>query len=144
MRVLLLKNRQGVCVGFTSVSDADYERCRQYSWHRQGAGYAHASINGKKVLLHRFILPEAELVDHIDRNKLNNTRENLRASDKSLNAINRGAQSNSKSGIVGVSFDTKKELWIAQMKKRDQRRYSWHKTQEEAVKRRLEYEKELG
>lgn len=47
--------------------------------------------NGKYVYLHRFILKanKGEIVDHKDRNKANNSRENLRIVSKSVNNFNR-------------------------------------------------------
>lgn len=41
-------------------------------------------------------------IDHIDRNKLNNTEENLRLVDQSQNMMNKGIMKNNNSGKVGV------------------------------------------
>ena len=69
------------------VSERDYERVIRYRWHAhftrpQGGGlvYARATIEGKKVYLHRFILPtppELE-VHHKNRNTLDCRRSNLK------------------------------------------------------------------
>lgn len=84
-------------------------------------GYFVIHINDKQYLLHRIIyfwhhgvLPE--LIDHKDRNPLNNKIDNLRSSDKTRNGLNRGANKNSKSGIKGVSFDVSRTKWKAQLK----------------------------
>ena len=74
----------------TIVSDCDYDRVMQYKWHihrskgknkKAGQPYARAMINGKRTLLHRFILnPSDDLhVDHINFQTLDNRRENIRA-----------------------------------------------------------------
>jgi hypothetical protein len=50
-----------------------------------------AEINGKKVYLHRVILGCSDdmVVDHIDRDSLNNTRANLRVVSQKENTQNR-------------------------------------------------------
>lgn len=56
-------------------------------------------------------------IDHIDRDSMNNRIENLRPSTRSANAINRGLQSNNKSGHVGVSWDARSGKWYAYIKR---------------------------
>lgn len=50
-----------------------------------------------------------EMIDHINRVKLDNRRENLRLADKSLNSINRDLQSNNTTGYKGVYLHYPKE-----------------------------------
>lgn len=104
----------------TYVDDQDFELCRDYSWHNVN-GYAgtNININGKKISMHRLIMNVTDpkiKVDHIDRNPLNNTRTNLRTCTHSQNLKNRGPQSNSKSGVKGVSWDKKGNNWVARIK----------------------------
>lgn len=62
--------------------------------------------------------PEGMLVDHHNRNTLDNRRENLRVCTIQENAFNSKVQSNSSSGVKGVSFDSSRSRkpWIAQYK----------------------------
>ena len=58
------------------------------------AGYLLLTVNRKKYLAHRLIWKmtydeEPGLIDHIDRNKLNNSLDNLRAASSSLNIFNK-------------------------------------------------------
>lgn len=73
------------------VSPEDYPRVMKYSWYYRD-GYALAKINRKEIRMHRYIMDVADpemIVDHKDRNRLNNTRENLRVIDYLQNANNR-------------------------------------------------------
>ncbi len=54
--------------------------------------------------------------DHIDGDKLNNTKENLRIISSSGNGQNRkSADSDSKTGIRGVSWHKKAQKWVVQI-----------------------------
>lgn len=93
------------------VDDLDYEWLSRHSWHLDTGGYAVRSFkDGKKVRgakMHREILkaPTHLQVDHIDHNKLNNQRANLRLVTASENKQNtRGARSDSGTGVRGVIF----------------------------------------
>jgi hypothetical protein len=60
--------------------------------------------------LSRFLLNVTDptiYIDHIDSNRLNNTRINLRLSNAVKNAHNRKKQSGTKSKYIGVRFDGK-------------------------------------
>jgi len=65
-------------------------------------GYKNTYLTAHRIvfLLHHGYLPE--VVDHIDGNPSNNKIENLRAANKSTNAMNRSARSDSKTGIKNV------------------------------------------
>lgn len=76
---------------YATVSPDDFPRASRHSWYYK-EGYAVAKINRKEVRMHRFILGTTDpdiVVDHIDRNRLNNTRENLREFTLLQNANNR-------------------------------------------------------
>lgn len=55
-------------------------------------------------------------IDHIDKNRLNNTRKNLRLSDKNKNPRNRTKQENTSSKYTGIHYDKSKKLWSANVK----------------------------
>ena len=68
---------------------------------------------GKKLYMHRVVSGaiQGEVIDHINRNTLDNRGINLRKCTKSENAMNRGAQGNNSSGYKGVSFDKSRNKW---------------------------------
>jgi hypothetical protein len=90
-------------------------------WHQttqQYFAFANATVNGKRacLLLHRVVsgAPADADVDHRNHVMLDCRLENLRACSRQQNLQNRrGAQSNSTSGIRGVSFDKARGLWRA-------------------------------
>jgi len=55
------------------------------------------------------------LIDHINRDKLDNRRCNLRVCNYFENAQNSVAHKDSKSGLKGVSWNKKKNKWRAQI-----------------------------
>jgi hypothetical protein len=74
------------------VDEADYEQVSRHRWYvltapRSLTKYARTTINRKTVYLHRMIMnpPEHLVIDHIDGDGLNNTRENLRVTTHSDN-----------------------------------------------------------
>lgn len=105
--------------GHTAYIDKeDAHLLEEYKWHLVN-GYVQTEIGSrtlgtrKTMRLHRMILSPSpnELVDHEDRNPLNNRRRNLRLSNKSTNGMNRIAQKNSKSGLKGISWSKQKSKW---------------------------------
>ena len=64
--------------------------------------------------MHRLIInaPPDRLVDHINRDKLDNRCSNLRLVDFSINIMNRGRQRNNSSGYTGVQYRKDRQKWI--------------------------------
>jgi hypothetical protein len=95
------------------VDASDYDMLRQYRWAHDGQGYAKAHVKGKGTVgMHRLLLgePEGKVVDHINRNRRDNRRENLRAITPMQNAWNRTPIA-SLSGFKGVALRNGK--WTA-------------------------------
>lgn len=75
------------------IDPEDVEELSKYSWSIGIDGYAQAKIDGKMVRLHEFLLGKFRgpglVIDHINRDPLNNRKENLRIVSKRQNALNR-------------------------------------------------------
>lgn len=78
-------------------------------------GYARGDIDGKSIYMHRIIChpPESYLVDHINRNRLDNRETNLRIVTLAQNARNRGKYSNNTTGYKGVYFLKAQNIYTA-------------------------------
>jgi hypothetical protein len=105
------------------VDDDDFEYFNMFKWHKSSRGYAQRadysnSPKIKMIMMHRFLMNEPiDLqVDHINGNKLDNRKFNLRVSTKAQNMRNRNRQSNNTSGLKGVCFHIRSKKWMAQIK----------------------------
>jgi hypothetical protein len=102
------------------VDDEDYERLSSFKWFFMGNKYAARNIrcdNGKQrpLWMHREIINASEgmQVDHINGNKLDNRRENLRLCTQSQNLGNRTYSGDFSSKYKGVSFSKKRNKWTS-------------------------------
>lgn len=73
------------------VDDEDYERVNAYTWSRMNHGSAQARIGKIRVQMHRFILnaQPGQTIDHINHNRLDNRRSNLRMCSHAQNSANK-------------------------------------------------------
>lgn len=92
----------------------------KYTWYVSDNGYAITTFvdeNKKncKVRMHKMLL-KGKIIDHIDRNKLNNTMENLRISSRKENALNQSHKITAKSRYRGVTFRKKENKFYTQVR----------------------------
>jgi hypothetical protein len=106
---------------FVIVDDDTAEQLDGVRIWDDGRGYAYIRNGDTKQHLHRFIMQPASkniLIDHINQDKLDNRRCNLRFCDRGQNLMNKGKLARNKSGYKGVVRNTKvkKESWSAYIK----------------------------
>lgn len=94
------------------VDDDDFESLSRHRWHYSNgyAGRNTVTARGWRIQkMHRVILPVSDgmKVDHINGNKLDNRRSNLRVCTPGQNRANTGAMAKSKQKYKGVTFDKK-------------------------------------
>ena len=85
-----------------------------------------------------------EIVDHIDKNRKDNRKRNLRRCAFTENDRNRGLYSTNTSGVTGVFYDKERGMWLANISYNGKRVYiGRYKFKEDAVKARLSKDSEL-
>lgn len=101
---------------FALVDDEDYDFLIQWKWHISQSGYAVRTDNRlkKTTMMHREVnktLKNLE-TDHIDGNKINNQKNNLRSALKVQNQGNRKPQKGT-SKFKGVCWNKENKNWRA-------------------------------
>jgi len=101
------------------IDDEDYPLVSQFKWYYHSTGYAFTGDGqGGKLRMHYAImarLPKYQ-VDHINGDRLDNRRQNLRHVKAQYNCWNKGLPANNTSGYKGVSWDKKTSRWRARIK----------------------------
>lgn len=111
---IILRNGKNENVAEVKVDVEDIDKLIQYKWRLGTWGYASSNINDNDVFMQRFIMNEFDnnnIIDHINRDTLDNRKNNLRIVDKSLNSINAGIRANNTSGATGVSWFKAAQAW---------------------------------
>lgn len=131
------------------IDEEDIEKIEKYKWHihlRKRDGRVDVCTNTygshkerKYLLLTRYLLnPSKDLkIDHINRNTLDNRKENLRIVTTFENNLNK---SNNTSGCVGVVWDKSRNQWKVDLRNKFIGRFD---NFEDAVKARKYAERNL-
>lgn len=112
-RVKLTKNQ------YALVDDEDFEELNREKWYTSSTGYATRRNRKKMTYMHRTITncPQGMQVDHINGNRLDNQRINLRVVTSQQNKQNRHRNLKGKtSKYKGVSWNKKNQNWYARIK----------------------------
>lgn len=108
--------------GYALVDAADFDILNKYSWRRNNCGYVmhrvHREGYARSLLLHRMLMcPAKKLhVDHINGDKLDNRRCNLRIATPSQNARNSKRPNSNTTGYKGTRFLVRTQRFSAQIK----------------------------
>lgn len=135
--------RKGEVIEYALVDLADLPRIFAVSnkWKINSNGYAFcrkgSEPNRELVLLHRLLMDNPEsYVDHINRNRLDNRRLNLRLATQGQNALNRGKLRTPKAPASPYKGVTRQRdgAWVARLGINGVRHYLGRfRTQEEAA-----------
>jgi hypothetical protein len=99
---------------YTTVDEDDYEWLSQYNWYFHD-GYASTRIEGKTVYMHRLVMatPRGMHTDHLNHDKLDNRKKNLRICTREEN------MQNQKRGIGCVKMITINgyKYWVGEVRR---------------------------
>lgn len=90
----------------TLIDNEDWITIKKLHWYVVGKGYLACRKNKETIYLHRMITkcPKGMSVDHIDNNKLNNQKSNLRICDNSQNNAKKENEKTKIGKIRGVLY----------------------------------------
>lgn len=107
------------------VSDEDYEYLSQFKWYMSYGYVVRTHYPGfwrdghYRVHMHRDIMGferhDPRQVDHINMNRIDNRRENLREATNALNRQNQVSNRGASSIYRGVDYLKEKDMWRAQV-----------------------------
>lgn len=111
---------------YTLVDSSLYPFFKQWKWNlNKGQKYPIRFIKApysKGVFLHKTLalikygeIKKGFVVDHIDRNPLNNTMANIRLTSHCFNSHNARKQSNTSSKYIGINYMKDRRKWMAKL-----------------------------
>lgn len=127
----------------------DYDLVKKYCWDVDDSnGYAKTIDkidNTGKLYLHRLVMGcekgDGVIIDHINRNRIDCRKNNLRFVNDIQSAINKGIKSNNTSGKVGISWNKHCNKWESYITVNKERiRLGLHESFDDAEKVRIEAE----
>ena len=104
----------------------DYDLIKSYTWSIiESRGQVRTCPNGKFLTFHRLIMnpSSGQQVDHINRDKLDNRRCNLRFATHQQNQCNKGLMSNNTTGYKGTCYDKRSNRIMAYINCKNFRSY---------------------
>lgn len=94
------------------IDTDDFQKVSAYKWYWNN-GYAYTHKKGETIAMHRLILntPKGKFTDHINGNRLDNRKQNLRIATYQQNLWNK-----KKFGLYkGVTWDKQMKQWRVQI-----------------------------
>lgn len=113
MKISLTQNK------FAIIDNEDWDKIKDYSWCISTDNNIVAYIKGsgrknrKLILLHRLIMnaKQGQEIDHINRNRLDNRKNNLRFCNRSQNNMNAKKRKGTLSKYKGVTWSKRDKKW---------------------------------
>lgn len=125
--------------GFEFYFDIDdWDKITQWSWSVDPRGYLAATVNNHHKTLHNYLMQPSKglVVDHINGNRLDNRKKNLRVCTPHQNSMNKGKSKNNQTGVTGVSMTPGGKYRARIMVNRKEIRLGHYETLAEATKAR--------
>ena len=113
-------NRQGNPSGKFIIDIDDLERVLAHKWRFWKGDYFTGIVNS--ITISRFIANVTDpnlVIDHVNGDRTDNRRKNLRVTTQQNNLLNKGMMSNNSSEIAGVWWDKNRNKWVAEIRFND-------------------------
>lgn len=124
----------------------DYDKIKDYCWIEETGTTGYSSIRARvpgesrKVIM-QWVIVGDKWYDHINRNPLDNRKENLRRATRTENNRNCSISKNNTSGIIGVGWNKRNNSWRVRITvDRKPIEIGSFENKEDAIKARLEAE----
>lgn len=98
----------------------DYDKIKDYCWSdHKISGKNYYALEAKDQNTNKLIRMSSLLgfknYDHINRNPLDNRKENFRQATNRENSINKNKSNKNTSGIIGVTYNKNHQKWVARI-----------------------------
>jgi hypothetical protein len=151
-----LSNEYGI--GYTTNTNLPFyfdkeffDKIQPYCWQSvwkdkkdKSKTYVRANIDGVTMEMQNFLLPtdDKHIVDHKNRNGMDNRLSNLRVCTWQNNTFNQSIRNTNTSGVIGVFFNNNRQNWVACLETNGKKHCRYFKSNqfENAVKARLQME----
>ena len=141
--IILYDNKQKE-VARTIIDLNSVNKVNNIKWCLNSNGYARTTNNRRTILLHKYLMNcnDNDIIDHINRDRLDNRLSNLRLVTIHENNMNNSKQKNNTSGIIGVYLNIRRNnKWVANIKINRKNIYlGIFKDKEDAIVARLQAE----
>jgi len=136
---IFLYNRKQEVVAKTKIDIDDIEKCTLHKWRY----WDNTVVTGNNIdypiqqIVYYVLGLKTEnntVIDHINCDRMDNRKSNLRITTQAKNTLNRSFMSNNTTGIIGVCYDKSRDEYVAEVKY-EGKRYRFRKkmTIEEAT-----------
>lgn len=136
---IIIYNKQCEEIARTLIDLDDVDKVREYKWSMNDNGY----IWNGKIYLHRFIMnpPDGMVIDHINHDRLDNRKENIRICTIRQNNMNKSFMSNNTSGVIGVNWNKRAKKWKSRINVNgNEIHLGYFDTKEDAIQARINAE----
>ena len=112
---IILYNNECQEIARALIDLEDISKVEEYKWYLKKDGYVYS--NDGPTRLHRLVMdcPEDMIIDHVNRDRLDNRKSNLRICTTQQNSWNHSVCSRNTSGTTGVSWNEYCNKWYAQI-----------------------------
>lgn len=119
----------------------DFDLIKDICWNINSEGYVRGWVNKDigRVSMHNLICNK-KMIDHANRLKYDNRKNNLRDCTNFENSINKNVYNNNSSGFIGVHYSTNKQRWVARISYNKKRKEKHFLNIQDALIARLQME----